>query len=654
MVPLYGTVSNQQITYGSPSYTYTNSGQNVIRATENFVYTSDGASVYKRDINTGAVLTTVNNPTGSFTAGGFLAPGNSANNGGLDIDSCGNVYVGGGSQVNEFDANLVFITSAATPGAVYDVAVSTNGNILACGSGDTMSINMSACPMAAHICAAVTLQANTTQTNPPCAGQCSGTATATPSNGTGPYSYLWSAGGQTTQVATALCAGSYAVTITDQSSGSTATAPAPLTAPAAMKVTAGTSRATCGNSDGSDTATVNTGTGPFTYLWSNNGTDQIITGLSSGTYTVTVTGANGCTATATSTVNSSAGLTLAPTFTNTSCGSGNGSGSVNVTAGNGPFTYLWSNSSTAQTISNVVPGTYLVTVTGAGGCSATSSVTIAASSGITLSTSETDAGCSGGGSASVTVLSSNGSTTYLWTNGATDQIANNLSAGNYFVTVTDSTGCTATATAVVGSSGGALTLAPSETDASCGSNNGSASVTVTTGNAPFTYLWTTGATTSSLSNLAGGTYIVTVSGGGGCTATLSVVVNSTTAVTISSSEIDATCGGVNGSASVTINTGSGPFTYLWNSGATTASLSNISGGTYTVTVTGAGGCSATASAIVAAGGGVTLASSSSNTNCGLNNGSAAANPSVRVHLHIYGAMAQLLIQYPASQQVLTL
>ncbi|MES2619475.1 MAG: adhesin, partial [Bacteroidota bacterium] len=109
---------------------------------------------------------------------------------------------------------------------------------------------------------------------------------------------------------------------------------------------------------------VTMGTGPFTYLWSNQATTQTISNLGAGTYDVTVTGAGGCSASTSTTVGATGAITLSTSSTDATCGSNNGTATVDVTAGIGPFTYLWSNQSNTQTIINLGAGTYDVTVTG--------------------------------------------------------------------------------------------------------------------------------------------------------------------------------------------------------------------------------------------------------------------------------------------------
>ncbi|HWB65199.1 MAG TPA: SprB repeat-containing protein, partial [Chitinophagales bacterium] len=129
-----------------------------------------------------------------------------------------------------------------------------------------------------------------------------------------------------------------------------------------------------GQCNGSATANAASGTGNYTYLWSNNGTTQTIDGLCAGSYTVTITDiGTSQTASATTSISPVNNININTNPVSTSCGNNNGSVTANVTGGNGTFAYLWSNNGTTQTISNLAPGTYTVTATDLNGCSSSAS-----------------------------------------------------------------------------------------------------------------------------------------------------------------------------------------------------------------------------------------------------------------------------------------
>ncbi|MBI2966415.1 MAG: hypothetical protein HYY40_01200 [Bacteroidetes bacterium] len=371
-------------------------------------------------------------------------------------------------------------------------------------------------------------------TNISCNGLCNGTATATVGGGSIPYTYSWNDPGfQTTSAATGLCAGTFSVTVTDNK-GCTITGSRNLTQPAAIVLSTGSVNATCGGSDGQASVSVTSGGTPsFSFLWNDPApaqTTAAATGLSAGNYGVTITDANSCTATANVTVNDNGSPTATiSSSTNVSCNGGN-NGSTAVTAGGGTpgYTYNWSTGGTTSSVAGLIAGNYTVTVSDAAGCNATANVTITQPAVLNASvTSATNVSCSGGNNGTATVSVSGGtiSYTYNWSaGGQTTSIATGLNANTFTVTVTDSKGCSATASATI-TQPGPLSTANAVTDNNCnGGNTGSITTTPAGGTAPFGYTWTGGQTNATATGLIAGTYTVTVTDSKGCTATASSTV----------------------------------------------------------------------------------------------------------------------------------
>lgn len=117
--------------YKCENWRYDNTGINAIRANTNFVYTVKGNTIHKRDLITANIITTAAIPGGSFISG---FGGNQVGNAGIDIDNCGNVYVGSTNAVLKYDANLVLLATYPTSFNVYDVHVTSGGDIIACGT----------------------------------------------------------------------------------------------------------------------------------------------------------------------------------------------------------------------------------------------------------------------------------------------------------------------------------------------------------------------------------------------------------------------------------------------------------------------------------------------------------------------------------------
>lgn len=444
-------------------------------------------------------------------------------------------------------------------------------------------------------------------TNPTCVGLNNGSVTSTVTNGAGPLTYLWNTGA-TTPVIQNLSAGTYSVTVTDNLNCSK-TASITLTAPPSFSVNVQTANASnCGVADGSAQAVTSGGTGPFTYLWSNGSTNAGLFNIPAGTYGVTVTSAQGCTAAASAVVTEPQFLNVSLTGSSHVCGNANdGMLTANVTYGTPPYTYAWSNGSSTQTLINLSPGTYTVTVTSSQGCTGSATKSIAAIPAINLTLNPQSVNCFGTNTGNITASVSGGSPplTFQWNTGATSQNLNNIPAGTYSLTVTDNAGCSAVKTATV-TQPGALSLAFSGTGGSCGSN-GSVTVTVTGGISPYTYAWSNGQTTASINNLAPGSYTVTITDANNCTKTGSTQIIAYPLIDLVVSSTNTTCNGTSdGTATATVNGGTPPFQYSWNTGETTATLQNLAPGTYSVTVTDQNGCTDDGSATVLLGAGLNV------------------------------------------------
>ncbi len=483
--------------------------------------------------------------------------------------------------------------------------------------------------------------------NDKCNGNSNGSATITPTGGSAPYTYSWNPGGYTTQTVSTLSAGTYTITIHDNSGCSTTTT-VTVTQPNVLGVTmASRTNELCnGGSTGSATANAATGgTNPYTYNWTpSGGTNLTASNLSAGSYTVTATDNNGCTATASVTITQPAnGLTITiASHTNVLCnGNSTGSATANAaTGGTAPYTYNWTPSGgTNLTASNLSAGTYTITATDNSGCTGTASVTITQAAPIAITiASQTNIQCSGGSGTIVANPASGGTApyTYSWSpSGGTNLTISNLSAGSYTITATDNNGCTASASATITQPASPLSVnLASINNVLCnGASTGSASANTATGGiAPYTYSWSpSGGTNQTASNLSAGTYTLTVTDHNGCAVTISATITQPTQLAISiASSTNIPCnGGASGSAIANGATGgTSPYTYNWSpSGGTNLAVSNLSAGSYTITATDNNGCTATASTTITQPSGLTISiASQTNILCNSSGGSATANP----------------------------
>ncbi len=465
----------------------------------------------------------------------------------------------------------------------------------------------------ATVAASTGVTANATSTASASCGQTNGAATVAASGGTGSFTYLWS-NGATTQTLTGVAAGAYTVTVT--SGNPNCFQVATVTIPSIGAVSATVSQVintTCGQSNGGGTA-VPTGGTSYTYLWSNGATTQSISGLAAGTYTVTVTDVSNCTATATLVVGGSIQV-LASTnaVSPTTCGLNNGGATANATGGNGVYTYLWSNGATTATVNGLAAGTYSVTATDGSGCNNATTVTINASSAVAVNVfnfTHTSCGLSNGvGSAATS--GGTGPYTYLWSNGQTTPVATGLAAGTYSVTATDQAGCTGTSTVTINPSSAPLASVATVTNVACfGATTGSVNLAVQGGTGPFTYNWTGGQTSNPATGLGAGQFQVTVTDAAGCTSVVGgLVTQPASALAGTTTVVDESNNGASdGSASVTPAGGTAPYTYLWSNGATTQTITGLTGGVFTCTITDANGCTTVVTATVNTLVGVTVGS----------------------------------------------
>jgi len=218
----------------------------------------------------------------------------------------------------------------------------------------------------------------TSQTDLNCNGGANGTATASPTGGTGPFTYSWCTG-QTTPTATGLQVGPCTVVVTDNS-GCTQSASVTIAQPTPVTATITPMNVMCnGTSTGSATANPSGGTGPYTYSWCNGQTTPTATGLPAGTCSVVITDVNSCSITETVDLIEPGAMSLTTAQTNVLCnGDMNGTATVTPMGGVGPYTYSWCNTQVTQTATGLGVGVCAVIVTDNNGCTQTTSVDLTA------------------------------------------------------------------------------------------------------------------------------------------------------------------------------------------------------------------------------------------------------------------------------------
>jgi len=427
-----------------------------------------------------------------------------------------------------------------------------------------------------------------------CNGKNDGTASVAPSGGIAPYTVFWS-DGVIGLNRTRMTPGAYSVTVRD-ANGCPVTQNFTILEPTVITtaVSSQSNVTVYGGNDGSATVSVSGGTAPYTYAWSpSGGTTDTATNLAAGTYSVLITDANGCTTTQSVVITQPAIPydILLVSQQNISCNGANDGGiTVNVTGGTPPYNYVWSNGGgNTATISNLAAGTYTLTVTDSDSSILTKSYVITEPTVLNVTGSLTNVTCNGLGNGTATASVTGGTSpyTYFWSNGMTSASANNLVAGTYSVTVTDANNCKAT-TSVTIAQPGVLSVTPAVTNVSCsGQVDGSVSLTVNGGAAPFSYLWSSGQTTANINGLPSGVYSVTVTDANNCTVSETVTITSPAFVHAPVATNQSFCTGQNATLANVVVTGSNIKWYSAAVGGVLLPSSTIlvSGTTYYATQT---------------------------------------------------------------------
>ena len=344
--------------------------------------------------------------------------------------------------------------------------------------------------------------------------------------------------------------------------------------------------------NGSAIVTMTGGAFPYSYLWSNGQTTNPAVNLTSGNYSVTVTEGSTLHCIVTSQVSltqPNAPLRIRIDSANNIC-FGQNEGWINATVSGGtlPYTYLWNNGLTTDSIVNLLSGIYTVTITDFNHCNLIRNVNISQPNRLAIRIDSSNVSCNGLGNGHINAFVTGGTSpyNYLWNNAITSPGLPNLSPGNYTLTVSDNNGCLAFRQVTIVEPL-VLTLRLDSQNIKCyGENNGWTNVAVTGGTNPYTYRWNNGITNALNPNLPPGNYSVHVTDAHNCTTDGYVSVSQPDSLSLHYSFANVLCYGENsGWLHVTLSGGVSPYQYHWSNNMNTDSIFNLVAGNYSVTVT---------------------------------------------------------------------
>jgi hypothetical protein len=501
--------------------------------------------------------------------------------------------------------------------------------------------------------------------NPDCYTDATGEAEVVASGGAPGYSYLWSSGGTGT-TETGLTSGEYTITVTDDN-GCTSSDTINVESAPELIVDSVLVEAACGVEDGAVNLTVSGGTPGYIFEWSTgDDTEDLIdvlggtydltitdandcvvdlsfsvpedeapelilegithidcfgdaageiivsgthldgapeyewsigdsgpnlTGVTAGEYTVTLSDESNCTDVATYTIIENPEILIDPEITEISCyGDEDGEVIVAVSGGVPGYEYLWSTGEVTAGIDDLAPGSYTINITDELGCEQSLEITFTEPDTIAIDAFFENEYCGGeNGSIDLSVAGGTPGYSYTWSTGATTSSLSDLGAGIYNVVITDENGCFGTWGIVLEDIDNFDTDI-SFTDALCyGEGSGTGTVEILSGTSPYTYLWSDGQTTPTATELEAGLYSVLVSDANACEEEMSILIDEPNEIEVASSVSNEVFGG-DGEILVTVIGGTPPYSYSWNTGATTEDLTDLEGGTYTLTITDANGC----------------------------------------------------------------
>jgi len=515
--------------------------------------------------------------------------------------------------VSGSNATLTGLTPGEYPLIVTDEVGCSTSELIVVGAGKTLSISEVITPVSCY---------NGDDGAVFLAGTTAGAAAELP------YTFTWEGPGLPADDSDQgensrrenLAAGAYTVTMADADpAGCQVVERFTVTQPDSieiMLVSKNDESCTVGN-DGGAIIEVAGGAAPYRFQWLSEerdtvAADSIATGLSAGAYSAQVIDLNSCLDSLDVFINAPTPPQIQPIENDQlECpGDSDGALSVTATPGNAPITgYQWSNNATTTTITDLPPGIYYVTVSAEDGCTSVDSAQVIAPAPLAIDSIIARApSCAGDSDGSLLVFASGGTQpfTYSWADGPTSgsDLLPGLSAGDYFVSVSDANNCETVSDMGTVSDPPAIvitiidTLAVSCFDDICDGQATIAAAYEDGSSGLFNFTWASGESTTdadqaSAVQLCAGPQPITVTDVNQCALIDSIDMPSPAPITITGSITPVTCNGLtDGSVDLSISGGTPDYDILWaESGATTPGLSDLPAGIYNALITDENGCS---------------------------------------------------------------
>ncbi|MEP7195946.1 MAG: T9SS type A sorting domain-containing protein [Saprospiraceae bacterium] len=382
-------------------------------------------------------------------------------------------------------------------------------------------------------------------------------------------SYLWSTGA-ITKCIIVNTEGTYIITVTSSSGCSSVCTKTIITNATPSCMISGNSAICAGGS-----TQLCAPAGCASYLWNTGATTKCITVNKAKTYIITVTNSNGCSSVCTKTVTNSAKPSCLISGNSSLC---TGS-AMQLCAPIGCASYLWSTCETTRCIIITKAGSYTITVTNANGCSSVCTKTITATIAPSCNISGNSSICKGN---SAQLCAPAGCASYLWSSGEITRCIIVNTEGCYFLTVTNSSGCSSVCTKTITNIASPNCIISGDSSICTGD---SAQLCAPTGCA--SYLWNSGAITKCITVNKEGCYFITVTNSSGCNSVCSKTITKTATPSCIISGNSVICSG----STTQLCAPAGCASYLWSTCATTKCITINKAESYLITVTNSNGCS---------------------------------------------------------------